>query len=94
MGLKEGYWNIIKNYYSTDSYEIEDAKGYTIPTRFPLTNAVAPGFITAGDAAFHAQPLTAEGHGPALMAGYFAGKTAIKAINNAKIFCLNVKEEI
>ncbi|MCG3223334.1 MAG: hypothetical protein H7647_02625, partial [Candidatus Heimdallarchaeota archaeon] len=29
-----------------------------------------------GDAAFHADPLTAEGHGPALLAGYYAGQIA------------------
>lgn len=80
-GMKECFWKVLhKYYYSPDAYEVEDKGGYTIPTRYPMTNAVASGFLTAGDAAFHVNPLSAEGHGPALTAGYYAGKTASDAI--------------
>lgn len=80
-GMKECFQEVLhKYYYSPGSYEVEDKGGYTIPTRYPLTNAVASGFLTAGDAAFHVNPLSAEGHGPALTAGYYAGKAAAEAI--------------
>ncbi|MHA1451077.1 MAG: NAD(P)/FAD-dependent oxidoreductase [Candidatus Hodarchaeales archaeon] len=80
--MKTVYREILSEYYTPEQYTVEDAGGYTIPTRYPLGNAVANGFITAGDAAFHVTPLTAEGHAPALIAGYFAGKVAAEAIND------------
>ena len=80
-GMKKCFQEVLhKYYYPPGSYEVEDKGGYTIPTRYPLTNAVASGFLTAGDAAFHVNPLSAEGHGPALTAGYYAGKAAAEAI--------------
>ncbi|MFX1517178.1 MAG: NAD(P)/FAD-dependent oxidoreductase [Promethearchaeota archaeon] len=80
-GMKEHFWEVLhKYYYPPEAYEVEDKGGYTIPTRYPMTNAVASGFLTAGDAAFHVNPLSAEGHGPALTAGYYAGKAASEAI--------------
>lgn len=80
-GMKERYREVLhKHYYPPGSYEVEEKGGYTIPTRYPMTNAVASGFLTAGDAAFHVNPLSAEGHGPALIAGYYAGKAASDAI--------------
>ncbi|MHA1592186.1 MAG: NAD(P)/FAD-dependent oxidoreductase, partial [Candidatus Heimdallarchaeaceae archaeon] len=62
-------------------YTVLDGRGGNVPIRPPLWNAVAPGLLVAGDAAFHADPLTAEGHGPALLAGYYAGQIAKKAID-------------
>ncbi|MHA1945660.1 MAG: NAD(P)/FAD-dependent oxidoreductase [Candidatus Hodarchaeales archaeon] len=81
-GMKSHLWDILKEYYS--DYEVLAKGGYTIPMRYPLMNAVASGFIVAGDAAFHANPFSAEGHGSALVAGYYAGKTAADAIKRAK----------
>ncbi len=82
-GMKELFWEVLHKYYPEGTYIVEDAGGYTIPARYPLLNAVASGFITAGDAAFHVNPLTAEGHGPALVAGYYAGLTATEALNKS-----------
>ncbi|MHA1971483.1 MAG: NAD(P)/FAD-dependent oxidoreductase [Candidatus Hodarchaeales archaeon] len=79
-GMKECYRKVLHNYYPEGTYKVLDKGGGQIPTRYPLTNAVAPGFLTAGDAAVHVNPLSAEGHGPALVAGYYAGKTAANAI--------------
>ncbi len=79
-GMKESFWNALHRFYPPGTYEVEDKGGYTIPTRYPLLNAVTPGFLTAGDAAFHVNPFSAEGHGPALSAGFYAGKTASDAI--------------
>ncbi|HKZ40867.1 MAG TPA: NAD(P)/FAD-dependent oxidoreductase [Candidatus Hodarchaeales archaeon] len=78
------YNQVTKKYFPEGSYEIISGEGYTIPTRYPLFNAVANGFMTAGDAAFHVDPFTAEGHGPALMAGYYAGKQAVEAIQSGR----------
>ncbi|MFW9780338.1 MAG: NAD(P)/FAD-dependent oxidoreductase [Candidatus Heimdallarchaeota archaeon] len=69
-----------RDYYTSDQFTINHAQGYQIPVRYPLLNAVADGFLTAGDAAHHVDPFTAEGHGPALIAGYYAGMTAADAI--------------
>ncbi len=80
-GMKDHFWEVLHKYYPPGTYEVEDKGGYTIPTRYPLTNAVVNGFLTAGDAAFHVNPLSAEGHGPALVAGYYAGKAASEAID-------------
>ena len=78
--MRKIYKDVLHKYYPEGSYEVIDGAGYTIPTRYPLLNSVGNGFLTAGDAAFHVDPFTAEGHGPALMAGYLAGKYASDAI--------------
>lgn len=78
--MKALFQEVLATYYKKEDYTVEHAKGNTIPTRYALSNSVASGFLTAGDAAFHANPLTAEGHGPALVAGYYAGKVSAEAI--------------
>jgi len=78
--VKEVFFDAMEKHYPRDSYKTLDGRGGVVSIRPPLWNAVAPGLIVAGDAAYHADPLTAEGHGPALMAGYFAGLIASKAI--------------
>jgi electron-transferring-flavoprotein dehydrogenase len=78
------YNKVTRDFFPEGSYEIIDGNGYTIPTRYPMFNAVANGFMTAGDAAFHVDPFTAEGHGPALQAGYFAGQQAVEALEKGK----------
>jgi geranylgeranyl reductase family protein len=83
--MRKIYKDVLHKYYPEGTYEVIDAAGYTIPTRYPLLNQVANGFITAGDAAFHVDPFTAEGHGPALMAGYLAGKYASDAIKSGDL---------
>lgn len=79
-GMKEHFRDILHEYYPPNTYKTLVKGGYTIPMRYPLMNAVASGFMTAGDAAFHANPFSAEGHGSALIAGYYAGKVAAEAI--------------
>lgn len=80
-GMKARFFEVLHKYYPPGSYELEQKGGYWIPLRYPMTNAVAPGFMAAGDAAFHVNPLSAEGHGPALVAGYYAGTAAANAVN-------------
>ena len=79
-GMKELFWDVLHKYHPPGTYEVEEKGGYTIPARYPLMNAVAPGFMTVGDAAFHVNPFSAEGHGPALAAGFHAGNTAAEAL--------------
>jgi geranylgeranyl reductase family protein len=83
-GVKSVYFNAMEKYYPRGSYKTLDGRGGCVPIRPPLWNAVAPGLIIAGDAAFHPDPLTAEGHGPALVAGCFAGEVAKNAIENKR----------
>lgn len=83
--MRKIFKQVLHKHYPEGSYEVVDAGGYTIPTRYPILNAVANGFITAGDAAFHVDPFTAEGHGPALMAGYLAGKYAYEGIKEGDV---------
>ena len=83
--VKSVYFNAMENYYPKETYKTIDGRGDSVPIRPPLWNAVAPGLIVAGDAAFHADPLTAEGHGPAMFAGLHAGEVAAKAIKENKI---------
>jgi len=83
-GVKSVYFSAMEKYYPKGTYETLDGRGGCVPIRPPLWNAVAPGLIIAGDAAFHPDPLTAEGHGPALVAGCYAGEVAKKAIDNKR----------
>jgi geranylgeranyl reductase family protein len=78
--VKSIYFNAMAKYYHPETYTVLDGRGGNVPIRPPLWNAVAPGLLVAGDAAFHADPLTAEGHGPALLAGFYAGQIAKEAI--------------
>ena len=78
--VKSVYFNALEKYFPKGTYKTIDGRGDVVPIRAPLWNAVGNGLIVAGDAAFHADPLTAEGHGPALMAGSFAGEVACNAL--------------
>ncbi len=80
LNVKEVYYEAMKKYYPPGSYKVIDASGGQIPVRPPLDTAVAPGFMAAGDAACHVEPATAEGHGPGLVAGYYAGMQAVRAV--------------
>jgi geranylgeranyl reductase family protein len=79
-GVKSVYFKAMEKYFPKGTYETIDGRGGCVPIRPPLWNAVAPGIIIAGDAAYHTDPLTAEGHGPAMVAGCFAGEIAKEAI--------------
>ena len=83
-GMKELFREVLNKYYPEGTYKVLDKGGGQIPTRYPLTNAIVPGFLTAGDAALHVNPFTAEGHGPALIAGYYAGEIAAMAVETDK----------
>jgi geranylgeranyl reductase family protein len=50
------------------------------PTRRPLDNMVGNGVIVIGDAACLVNPIHGGGIGPAMLSGYLAGKTIVKAL--------------
>ncbi len=60
--------------------EVLASQGHQIPARLPLPSLVHNGFMAAGDAGALANPLTGEGHGPAILSGAKAGMYAIDAI--------------
>ncbi|MHA1829148.1 MAG: NAD(P)/FAD-dependent oxidoreductase [Candidatus Heimdallarchaeaceae archaeon] len=80
--VKKVYSKALGKYFKKGTYKVIDGRGGNVPVQPPLWNAVAPGLIVAGDAAFHADPLTAEGHGPAMIAGWLAGEVAKEAITH------------
>ncbi len=72
----------LHEHYPPGTYEVVSGRGDFLSARYPVINAVANGFLIAGDAAFHASPFSGEGHGPALAAGYHAGMSASKALQS------------
>ncbi|MHA2297825.1 MAG: NAD(P)/FAD-dependent oxidoreductase [Candidatus Hodarchaeales archaeon] len=83
-GTKKLFKKFLHKCYPPGTYEVNEGKGDLLPMRYPLMNCVANGFLTAGDAAFHANPFSGEGHGPALIAGYHAGIVASKAVSSGE----------
>lgn len=60
--------------------KVVDKLGAALPTRRPYDSAVAPGFMSVGDAAGHANPTTGGGIAGAAKAGHWAAQTAVSAI--------------
>ncbi len=60
--------------------EVRDKLGAALPTRRPYDSAVAPGFMSVGDAAGHVNPTTGGGIPGAAKSGHWAGQAAIKAV--------------
>lgn len=82
--LKEKLEKVIKTLGLT--VKRRESPGFgIIPLGRPLPSSVYPGLLVCGDAAHHVNPLTGEGIAPALTAGYDAGKTAVKALENSNV---------
>jgi electron-transferring-flavoprotein dehydrogenase len=60
--------------------EVKDKLGAALPTRRPYDSAVAPGFMSVGDAAAHVNPTTGGGIPGAAKAGHWAAEIATEAI--------------
>ncbi len=86
-GVKDVHHRLLAEWYPSDKDTIEviDARGDVIPFRHPLYNATSNGLMVAGDAACHVNPFTAEGHGPALVAGYHAAMQAVEVLSERKM---------
>lgn len=64
--------------------KVLDGAGDTLPGRLPLYSLVANGFITCGDAGGLVNPISGEGHGPALISAYYAAQTIAKALKEGR----------
>ncbi len=62
--------------------KVVDRAGDTLSGRLPLYSMVCDGFLTCGDAATLVNPISGEGHGPALLSAYYASEVLEKAIRN------------
>ena len=64
------------------SAKVLDGIGDTLPARLPLYSMVANGFLACGDAATLVNPISGEGHGPALLSAFYASEIVEKAVRN------------
>ena len=64
---------------------VKDKLGAALPTRRPYDSAVAPGFMSVGDAAGHVNPTTGGGIPGAAKAGHWAAEVAIEAIGEGDV---------
>jgi digeranylgeranylglycerophospholipid reductase len=65
--------------------QVRDKLGAALPTRRPYDSAVAPGFMSAGDAAGHVNPTNGEGISGAAKAGHWAGSVAADAVSEGDV---------
>jgi digeranylgeranylglycerophospholipid reductase len=68
-----------------ENAEVRDKLGAALPTRRPYDSAVAPGFMSAGDAAGHVNPTNGEGISGAAKAGNWAGSVAADAVSEGDV---------
>lgn len=81
--MKQIYREALDEYYKLgEDYEIEITGGGQIPIRPPYDCLTFNGGVVIGDAACQVDPTTAEGHGPAMVCGYYAGKAMVKALDD------------
>ncbi|WP_158057630.1 geranylgeranyl reductase family protein [Halorussus halophilus] len=64
---------------------VEDKLGAALPTRRPYDSAIAPGFISVGDAAGHVNPTTGGGIAGAAYAGKYAAEAAMDAMEDGEM---------
>lgn len=65
--------------------KVKDKLGAALPTRRPYDSAVAPGFMSVGDAAAHVNPTTGGGIPGAAKAGHWAAEVAAEAISDGTL---------
>jgi len=80
MQLVEDLRHDLRNRPEFENATVEDKLGAALPTRRPYDSAVAPGFVSVGDAAGHVNPTTGGGIAGAAYAGTYAADQAIEAI--------------
>ncbi|MCY3410401.1 MAG: NAD(P)/FAD-dependent oxidoreductase [Candidatus Heimdallarchaeota archaeon] len=83
--MKEIFKDTIAKYFLDEEYIILEQGGGLITMRPTFDCSTFNGGICVGDAGATTDPLTAEGHGPALLAGYYAGSAIAKVIHLMKI---------
>lgn len=83
--MKEIYREALRKHYADDEYTILQKGGGQIPIRPPFDSLTFNGGMVVGDAGAMVDPTTAEGHGPALVSGLYAGKTAATALDSGNV---------
>ena len=80
MPLVDVLKNDLENQPEFRNANVKDKLGAALPTRRPYDSAVAPGFMSVGDAAGHVNPTTGGGIPGAAKAGHWAAEIAGEAI--------------
>ena len=75
----------LENQPEFEGAKVKDKLGAALPTRRPYDSAVAPGFMSVGDAAAHVNPTTGGGIPGAAKAGHWAAEVAIDAISQGDL---------
>jgi electron-transferring-flavoprotein dehydrogenase len=70
----------LENQPEFEGATVKNKLGAALPTRRPYDSAVAPGFMSVGDAAAHVNPTTGGGIPGAAKAGHWAAEIATEAI--------------
>ncbi len=83
--MKKIFKNALHKVYSPDEYKVLVSGGGQIPIRPPFDCLTFNGGMVVGDAGCLVDPTTAEGHGPALMGGYYAGLVASEALETGDV---------
>jgi len=83
MELVEVLKNDLRSRPEFENATVTDKLGAALPTRRPYDSAVAPGFISVGDAAGHVNPITGGGIPGAAKAANWAADCAIDAVETS-----------
>ena len=75
----------LENQPEFEGAQVKDKLGAALPTRRPYDSAVAPGFMSVGDAAGHVNPTTGGGIPGAAKAGHWAAEVATAAISDGDV---------
>lgn len=92
MKLVEDLKQDLRNRPEFKGARVEDKLGAALPTRRPYDSAIAPGFISVGDAAGHVNPTTGGGIAGAAYAGKYAAEAAMDAMENGEMSEANLWE--
>ncbi len=84
-GMKEVFHDALHKTYSPESYTVDVSGGGQIPIRPPFDCMTFNGGVVVGDAGCLVDPTTAEGHGPALVGGYYAGLVLNEALDKGDV---------
>ena len=80
--MRKIYREALDDYYIKDKdYHVTVTGGGQIPIRPPFDCLTFNGGLIIGDAGCLVDPTTAEGHGPAMVTGYYAGKAMADALD-------------
>ncbi len=83
--MKQIFKHAMHKIYDPESYMLDVTGGGQIPIRPPFDCLTFNGGMVVGDAGCMVDPTTAEGHGPALMGGYYAGLIASEALDKGDV---------